>query len=86
MRRLGPERGGVFADGMHFRYQGGQVHPVLSLISYSWSGPHREHYLEVKIPPSGIQEHHLEAARKSRTGWPSRLVAASTGDAQDHGQ
>ena len=25
VRRLGTERGGVFADGIHFRYQGGQV-------------------------------------------------------------
>lgn len=31
MGRLGAERGGVFADGNYFRYQGGQVHSVLSL-------------------------------------------------------
>jgi flavodoxin len=31
--RLGAKRGGVFADGIHFRYQGGQVRSLLSLLS-----------------------------------------------------
>ena len=64
VRRLGTERGGVFADGIHFRYQGGQVRSLLSLISYLGSGKYRERYLGVKIPPTNIQEYHLEAARK----------------------
>ncbi len=34
VRRLSTERGGVFADGIHFRYQGGQVRSLLSPLSY----------------------------------------------------
>jgi hypothetical protein len=44
------ERGGVFADGIHIRYQGGQVRSLLSLLSYLGSGEYRERYLGVKIP------------------------------------
>ena len=50
VRRLGTERGGVFADGIHFRYQGGQVRSLLSLLSYLGSGEYRERYLGVEDP------------------------------------
>ena len=79
VRRLGTERGGVFADSIHFRYQGGQVRSLLSLISYLGSGDYRDRYLGVKIPPTNIQEYHLEAARKFADGLGDRLLA-STGD------
>jgi hypothetical protein len=79
VRKLGTERGGVFADGIHFRYQGGQVRSLLSLISYLGSGNYRDRYLGVKIPPTNIQEYHLEAARKFADGLVDRLFA-STGD------
>ena len=67
---LGAESGGVFAGGMHFRNQAGQVRSVLSLISYLWSGQYRERYLGVKIPSASIQNY-LEAARKIATGRPA---------------
>ena len=79
VRRLGTERGGVFADGIHFRYQGGQVRSLLSLLSYLGSGEYRERYLGVKIPPTNLQEHHLEEARKFADGLANRLPA-STGE------
>jgi hypothetical protein len=63
VRRLGAQRGGVFTDGIHFRYEGGQVRSLLSLISYLGSGEYRKRYLGVKVPPTNIQEYHLESAR-----------------------
>lgn len=45
VRRLGTKRGGVYADGIHFRYQGRQVRSLLSLLSYLGSGKYRERYL-----------------------------------------
>jgi hypothetical protein len=63
VRRLGTKHGGVYVDGIGFRYQGGQVRSLLSLVSYLGSGEYREKYLGVKIPPTNIQDHHLEQAR-----------------------
>jgi hypothetical protein len=54
VRRLGTDRGGTFVDGIHFRYQGGQLRSLLSLISYLGSGEYRERYLGVKIPPTNL--------------------------------
>ncbi len=79
VRRLGTKTGGVFAGGIHFRYQGGQVRSLLSLISYLGSGEYRERYLGVKIPPTNVQEYHLEAARKFADGLGDRLLPG-TGD------
>jgi hypothetical protein len=64
VRKLGTERGGVFVDGIHFRYQGGQVRSLLSLISYLGSGEYREKYLGMKIPPTNLQDYHLDQARE----------------------
>ena len=80
VRRLGTKHGGVFADGIHFRYQGGQVRSLLSLLSYLGSGEDRERYLGVKIPPTNIQDYHLQAARKFADGLADRL--AGTGKPQ----
>jgi hypothetical protein len=64
----------VFADGIHFRYQGGQVRSLLSLLSYLGSGEYRERYLGVKIPPTNLQDYHLEAARKFADRLANRLA------------
>ena len=64
VRRLGIKHGGAFAGGIHFRYQGGQVRSLLSLLSYLGSGEYRERYLGIKIPPTNIQDNHLQAARE----------------------
>lgn len=79
VRRLGTKSGGVFADGIHFRYQGGQVRSLLSLLSYLGSGEYRDRYLGVKIPPTNLQDHHLEEARKFAGGLADQLLADSKG-------
>jgi hypothetical protein len=63
VRRLGTKRGGAWVDGIHFRYQGGQVRSLLSLISYLGSGEYREKYAGVKIPPTNLQGDQLDGAR-----------------------
>ena len=78
VRRLGTERGGTYVDGIHFRYQGGQVRSLLSLISYLGSGEYRERYLKVKIPPTNLQEHHLAEARAFAGTLADRLGAATS--------
>jgi hypothetical protein len=67
--------GGVFVDGIHFRY-GGQVRSLLSLVSYLGSGEYRRRYLGVRIPPTNIQEYHLEAARTFANALADRLFVA----------
>ena len=62
VRRLGVERGGRFLDGIHFRYAGGQVRSLLSLISSPGSGEYRERYPGVKIP-ANIRDEQLDSAR-----------------------
>ena len=79
VRRLGTKSGGVFAGGIHFRYQGGQIRSLLSLLSYLGSGDHRDRYLGVKIPPTNLQEYHLDAARKFADGLADRLLASTPG-------
>ena len=59
----GRPSGATFTDGIHFRYQGGQVHSLLSLLSYLGSGEYRERYLGVKIPKTNIQDGQLDEAR-----------------------
>ena len=78
VRRLGTHVGGEFVDGVHFRYEGGQVRSLLSLVSYLGSGEYRERYLGVKIPPTNLQDYHLEAARKFADGLANRLVGTGT--------
>ena len=64
LQRKGKESGGIFADGIHFTYQGGQVHSLLSLLSYLGTGEYREKYLGVKIPRTNVQDYHLDQARE----------------------
>jgi menaquinone-dependent protoporphyrinogen IX oxidase len=79
VRRLGTKSGGVFADGIHFRYQGGQVRSLLSLLSYLGSGEYRSRFLGVKIPPTNLQDYHLESARKFAGELADGLLAESIG-------
>jgi hypothetical protein len=39
------------------------VRSLLSLLSYLGSGEYRERYLGVKIPPTNLQDYHLDQAR-----------------------
>ena len=80
VRRLASERGGVFVEGIHFCYEGGQVRSLLSLCSYLGSGEYRDRYLGVKIPPTNLREYHLEAARTFANGLADRLLVAHGSD------
>ena len=79
VRRLGVERGGSFVDGLHFRYAGGQVRSLLSLISYLGSGEYRERYLGMKIPPTNIRDEQLVEARSFADGLADKLAARAGG-------
>jgi multimeric flavodoxin WrbA len=75
LQRKGKQCGGVFVDGIHFAYQGGQVHSLLSLLSYLGKGEYKERYLGVKIPQTNIQDYHLDQARRFAGDLGARLVA-----------
>jgi hypothetical protein len=77
VRRLGTRRGGNFLDDVHFRYQGGQVRSLLSLLSYLGSGENRERCPGVRIPPTNLQDHQLEQARRFADSLADRLPAAA---------
>ncbi len=83
VRRLGTLRGGIFVDGIHFRYQGGQVRSLLSLLSYLGSGEYRERYFGMKIPGTNIQDYHLEEARTFAGHLADGLVAAGAAEPQE---
>jgi menaquinone-dependent protoporphyrinogen IX oxidase len=78
VRRLGTKQGGDYLDGVHFRYEGGQVRSLLSLISYLGSGEYRARYLGVPIPPTNIRDYHLETARTFAGGLADALLPAAT--------
>jgi hypothetical protein len=75
VRRLGTKSGGIYSDGIHFQYQGGQVRSLFSLLSYLGTGEYRERYHGVKIPPTNLQEYHLKDARTFAEGLADRLLA-----------
>lgn len=76
VRRLGTKAGG-WIDGIHFRYQGGQVRSLLSLISYLGSGTFRERYLGVKIPPTNLVDAQLDEARVFAGTLADRITASA---------
>jgi hypothetical protein len=82
VRRLGTKHGGEYVEGIHFRYDGGQVRSLLSLISYLGSGEYRDRYLGVKIPRTNLREHHLAEARtfasRLADGLADRVPATTT--------
>ncbi len=78
VRRLGTARGGIFVDGIHFTYEGGQVRSLLSLLSYLGSGEYRLRYLGVKIPPTNLRDYQLGEARTFANGLADRLFVADS--------
>jgi len=75
LRRQGTKLGGTWIDGIHFRYQGGQVRSLLSLISYLGSGQYKEKYAGVKIPPTNLQGDQLDEARSFAGKLADQLTA-----------
>jgi hypothetical protein len=53
------------------------VRSLLSLLSYLGSGKYRERYLGIKIPPTNIQDYHLQEARKFADGLAIRLAGTA---------
>jgi menaquinone-dependent protoporphyrinogen IX oxidase len=76
VRRLGRKLGGVYSEGIHFRYQGGQVRSLFSLLSYLGTGEYRERYHGIRIPPTNLQEYHLRDARAFAEKVAVRLTGA----------
>jgi hypothetical protein len=77
VRRRGTKAGGEYIDGIHFRYQGGQVRSLLSLISYLGSGVNRHKYLGVKIPPTNLVDDQLGQVREFAGKLADQLLAAA---------
>jgi menaquinone-dependent protoporphyrinogen IX oxidase len=76
VRRLGTKLGGIYSEGIHFRYQGGQVRSLFSLLSFLGTGEYRERYHGVKIPPTNLQEYHLTEAKAFAEKVAGRLSGA----------
>jgi flavodoxin len=55
VRKLGERKGGMFVDGIHFVYEGGQIRSMLSLISYLGTGEYRNLYFGVRIPRTNLK-------------------------------
>jgi menaquinone-dependent protoporphyrinogen IX oxidase len=76
VKKLGTERGGKYADGIHFSFAGGQIRSLLSLISYFGKGENRDRYLGVRIPPTNLKPDYPEQARAFASGLADGLVSS----------
>jgi hypothetical protein len=76
VQKLAEADGATCVGTTHFKYLGGQVRSLLSLISYLGTGEYRERYLGVKIPPTNLQPEGDAAARQFAMQLADRLVAA----------
>jgi hypothetical protein len=63
VKALGSADGGHYVEGVHYKYEGGQVRSLLSLISYLGTGENRPRYLGVPIPPTNLKPAQLDEAR-----------------------
>ncbi|MGD0391124.1 MAG: flavodoxin family protein [Acidimicrobiales bacterium] len=78
VRRMGTKRGGEYVDGIHFRYQGGQIRSLFSLLSFLGSGEYKERFHGVKIPPTNLRDYHLDEARAFAGTLADRLATSSS--------
>ena len=63
VRDLGVGLGGEYVEGIHFRYAGGQIRSLLSLVSYLGRGTYRDRYLGVPIPRTNLSSTQLDEGR-----------------------
>jgi hypothetical protein len=70
---LAESHGATCVGSTHFKYLGGQVRSLLSLISYLGTGEYRDRYLGVKIPPTNVQPDGDDAARAFARGLVDQL-------------
>jgi hypothetical protein len=76
VKKLGIAHGGQYVDGVHYKYEGGQIRSLLSLISYLGTGENRPRYLGVPIPPTNLQPKQLDEARAFAGELADSLVVA----------
>jgi hypothetical protein len=63
VKKLSKSQGATIVGEAHFKYLGGQIRSLLSLISYFGTGEYRERSLGIKIPPTNLQPDGEQAAR-----------------------
>ena len=63
VKKLSESNGATIVGETHFKYLGGQIRSLLSLISYFGTGEYRERSLGIKIPPTNLQPDGEQAAR-----------------------
>jgi hypothetical protein len=78
VQKLAEAHGATDVETTHFRYLGGQVRSLLSLISYLGTGEYHERYLGVKIPPTNLQPSHDTEARDFAAKLADRLEGAAS--------
>jgi hypothetical protein len=83
VKKLAESHGATCVGETRFKYLGGQIRSLLSLISYLGTGEYRERYLGIKIPPTNLQPDGDDAARAfagtlvDRLGAPTGRASAS---------
>ncbi len=83
VRRRATKLGGRYLDSTHFRFQGGQVRSLASLISYLTTGETKDRYLGLRIPPSNLQPADLDTARAFATSLADKSLATYKGAASE---
>lgn len=83
VRRLGEKHGGRFVDGIHFKYEGGQVFSMMALLGFMSSGKVLPRYLGIPIPPTNIQPYHVVEARAFADRLADGMVALDSRAAGD---
>jgi len=74
--KLAEAHGATVVETTHFKYLGGQVRSLLSLISYLGTGEYRDRYLGIRIPPTNLQPDGDAAARAFAGRLVERIGAA----------
>src|SRR3954468_6664574 len=77
VRKLGVGQGGEYVEGIHFKYAGGQIRSLLSLISYLGSGEYRERYLGVPIPRTNLVDGQVDEGRTFARALAGRVHATA---------
>ena len=65
-------------DSIKFQYEGGQIRPLLALLSYFGKGEMRERSLGIKIPPTNLKPDFGDQARAFANKLADSLDAPQT--------
>ncbi len=77
VKHLGTKAGGRYLDGLHYKYEGGQIRSLLSLVSYLASGENRERFHGIKIPPTNLKPGFEDSAAEFARGLVASVKAPS---------